>query len=146
LQIRLIDNEGTNLGIMEYAEAQERVEGYVYQLVQVGQGDIPTYKMVDVGKQKYLNKKNNKKPKTPKLKEVQVNNVIQPRDLDIRLKRVSNFLDKNHPVNFVIKLRGKTPRYTHIIETLKESFDIESQRMAGNKVIIRVKEKVDEKG
>ncbi len=87
------------------------------------------YKLVDLGKQKYLEKKRksrfNKLHKRIVIKEVNIRSSIAKADLDVKLKSIDDFINKKYKVNVIIKnckrLNGRK-LFNDLIENLLSTF------------------------
>lgn len=112
--IRLIDQHGTMIGIVETDEARRMASEAGLDLVEVVP-DVrpPVCKIIDYGKHKYEQSKqdraNRAKSKTQELKEVRLGRSmkIDPHDVEIRMRQAREFLLEGHKVLFVQNFRGR---------------------------------------
>jgi len=104
--VRLIDFDGTNLGVVSTRDAMDKAENLGLDLVEVGAGDPPTCKILDYGKLKYEQSKKEKK-KEKKNYEIQFRPKIAEHDLVVKINRARRFLEEGSIVNFVVQLRGR---------------------------------------
>ncbi|QEN07220.1 translation initiation factor IF-3 [Oceanispirochaeta crateris] len=139
-EVRLIDNEGNQKGIVSTREALEMAKEVGADLVEVApQSKPPVCKILDYGKYKFdLDKKNReqkKKQKLVKLKEVRMQPKIEKHDLAFKTKHVQEFLGEGNKVKVTIRFRGREMAHTELgrvvldklIELLEEgSFVIDS--------------------
>lgn len=110
-KILLIDDNDNNLGTMFYKEASELASEKGLGLMEVGgSGDTPVFKIVDVGKWKYQQKKSHKTQKNPQQKEIKIGVRIADNDLAIKLKKIKDFLGKKHPVRIAVSMKGREQR------------------------------------
>ncbi len=109
-RLRVIDNNGNNLGIINKKDALKKASENGLDLVMVHcpKNDHPTCRIIDYGKHKYKQAiKNKKKPKQNKRKEIFLSINIGEHDRSTKLKKVINFLDKKMEVVVGIKLKGR---------------------------------------
>ena len=93
-KVRVIDEDGENLGVMYTNEAIEQANELGLNLVEVSPGaDPPVCKFLDVGKYRYeAQKKANaarKTQKTQQIKEIKMRPNIDDHDYDTKMKKVS---------------------------------------------------------
>lgn len=104
-QVRLV---GEDLNIVISAEeAWRRAEEAELDLCLVGEGDIPTVRILDYQKAEYERK--SQKKKTPKIstKEVQFRVNISDHDLETKLRKIRAFLEDKQRVKILVKLKGR---------------------------------------
>jgi translation initiation factor IF-3 len=111
-KVRVIDENGENLGVMLTAEAMEQAASVGLDLVEVSpNADPPVAKYLDVGKYKYeAQKKANaarKSQKTQEIKEIKMRPNIDDHDLDVKMKKVFSFIDEGDKVKITLRFRGR---------------------------------------
>ena len=111
-RVRVIDENGENLGILLTAEAIEQAAEVGLDLVEVSPGaDPPVCKFLDVGKFKYeAQKKANlarKSQKTQEIKEIKMRPNIDDHDYDTKMKSVRKFLGEGDKVKVTLRFRGR---------------------------------------
>ena len=111
-RVRVIDENGENLGVLLTAEAIEQAGQVGLDLVEVSPGaDPPVCKFLDVGKFKYeAQKKANlarKTQKTQEIKEIKMRPNIDDHDYDVKMKKVFSFLDEGDKVKITLRFRGR---------------------------------------
>ena len=109
--VQVISNDGQNLGTMETRNALNMAAEMGLDLVEINANAIPVLvKIMDYGKYKYDQKKRaneaRKKQKTIELKEVWVKPFIEENDLNIKLKKVFEFLDEGNKVKIAVMTHG----------------------------------------
>lgn len=112
-KVVVIDEDGTNLGIMDTAAAVTLAHSKELDLVEVGAtASPPVCKIIDFSKYMYeLKKKQRKsKNKTKEMKEFKFSPVIDIADIDIRVRRTKEFISKGHNVRLTMVRKG---RQTH---------------------------------
>ena len=111
-KVRVIDENGENLGVMLTAEAMEQANDLGLDLVEVSpNADPPVAKFLDVGKYKYeAQKKANlarKSQKTQEIKEIKMRPNIDDHDYDTKMKKVNSFIDEGDKVKVTLRFRGR---------------------------------------
>ncbi len=111
-EVRLIDNEGEQIGIKKFDEALRMSEERGFDLVEVApQANPPVCKIMDYGKYKYEQAKKRQKQKrnqnVMKVKEVQMGVKIQDHDFNVKLKQARRFLNDKNKVKVRIRFRGR---------------------------------------
>lgn len=111
-KVRVIDDEGENLGVMLTAEAIEQAAELGLDLVEVSpNADPPVCKFLDIGKFKYeAQKKANAARKTQKqqeIKEIKMRPNIDDHDFDTKMKKVFAFIEEGDKVKLTMRFRGR---------------------------------------
>jgi translation initiation factor IF-3 len=111
-KVRVIDDEGENLGVMLTAEAIEQAAEVGLDLVEVSpNADPPVCKFLDVGKFKYeAQKKANaarKSQKTQEIKEIKMRPNIDDHDFDTKMRKVVDFIGEGDKVKLTMRFRGR---------------------------------------
>ena len=111
-KVRVIDQDGENLGVMLTAEAIEQANGLGLNLVEVSpNADPPVAKFLDVGKHRYeAQKKANaarKTQKTQEIKEIKMRPNIDTHDYDVKMRSVFKFLEEGDKVKMTLRFRGR---------------------------------------
>lgn len=122
-QVRLIGEDGEQLGVLSAQEARLKAEEAGLDLVEVApMAKPPVCKIMDYGKYKYQqSKKDAKKTDTVSLKTVRVRPGTDDHDLQTKLNRARQFLEKGNQVRFVMQMRGRERQHTDMwIKALDE--------------------------
>jgi translation initiation factor IF-3 len=111
-RVRVIDENGENLGVVLTAEAMEQAAGVGLDLVEVSpNADPPVAKFLDVGKYKYeAQKKANiarKSQKTQEIKEIKMRPNIDDHDYDVKMRSIQKFLGEGDKVKVTLRFRGR---------------------------------------
>ena len=111
-KVRVIDDEGENLGVMYTQEAIERAADVGLDLVEVSpNADPPVCKFLDIGKYKYeAQKKANlarKTQRTQEIKEIKMRPNIDDHDYDTKMKKVHDFIGEGDKVKITLRFRGR---------------------------------------
>jgi len=108
--LRVIDEKGNQLGIMEREEAQRLANEAELDLVEVAPDSRPPVcRIMDYGKYKYEQSKREGKGKnhTMHLKEIRIRPKIQPHDLDTKIHKARQFLEHGDKVLVNMLFRGR---------------------------------------
>lgn len=111
-RVRVIDENGDNLGVMYTREAMEQAQEAGLDLVEVSpNADPPVAKFLDVGKFKYeAQKKANaarKTQKTQEIKEIKMRPNIDDHDYDFKMKKIHEFIAEGDKVKVTLRFRGR---------------------------------------
>ena len=111
-KVRVIDQDGENLGVMYTREAMEQAREVGLDLVEVSpNADPPVAKFLDVGKFKYeAQKKANqarKTQKTQEIKEIKMRPNIDDHDYDVKMKKIHAFIEEGDKVKVTLRFRGR---------------------------------------
>ncbi len=111
-KVRVIDDEGENLGVMYTKEAIEQAAEQGLDLVEVSpNADPPVCKFLDVGKFRYeAQKKANlarKSQKTQEIKEIKMRPNIDDHDYDVKMRAVHKFIGEGDKVKMTLRFRGR---------------------------------------
>ena len=111
-KVRVIDENGENLGVMYTREAIEQAAEVGLDLVEVSpNADPPVCKFLDVGKFKYeAQKKANqarKSQRTQEIKEIKMRPNIDDHDYDVKMKSIHKFLGEGDKVKVTLRFRGR---------------------------------------
>jgi translation initiation factor IF-3 len=135
LQVRLIDHENENRGVMDTRDAVNIAEEVGLDLVVVSEGkETPVAKILDYGKHQYQQKKRQKQSSKPTMKEVKLRPNVDDSDYGIRIQRAIGWLDKGNHVKFQIRLRGREHQHRdrarelleRIVQDLKDVAKVQS--------------------
>ncbi|MDA8016517.1 MAG: translation initiation factor IF-3 [Thermoanaerobaculia bacterium] len=121
--VRLIDADGTQVGIVPVEDARERARKQSLDLVEVGaKADPPVVKIMDWGKAKFERDKKAKEAKknavTIEVKEVKFRPTIDEHDFDIKVKRAERFLKKGNKVKVTVFFRYRQLRRPELGEEI----------------------------
>ena len=111
-QVRLIDADGSALGVMSKEEAVERARAAGSDLVVVAEkADPPVARILDLGKHMYEKRKKDAKQKVKSkgkdIKGVRIGLKTDEHDWNLRLRQAANFLASGHKVKVELRLRGR---------------------------------------
>lgn len=122
-QVRLVNAEGENVGIVARDDAMNMAVEAGLDLVEVSpNADPPVCKILDFGKYKYeTQKKKNearKKQRTIEIKEVKLRPNIDDHDYDVKMKRMRKFLTDGDKVKVTLRFRGREVTHQSIAQEL----------------------------
>lgn len=111
-QLRVIDQDGKQLGILSRTEALQLAAEQELDLVEISpNADPPVAKIVDWGKYNYQKtkqiQKNKRNTKVLDMKQMRFGLKIGEHDLAVKMKKVQGFLDIGHKVKITLFFRGR---------------------------------------
>ena len=111
-EVRLIDSNGEQLGIVSISEARKIAEEKKLDLVKiVPDARPPVCKIINYGKYKYellkKEKEARKKQKIADIKEIRISVNIGAHDLEVKIKQALGFIKSGNKVKLSIKFRGR---------------------------------------
>ena len=124
--VRLIADDGAQLGIVPIAEALDAAKEKGLDLVEVApNSDPPVCRILDYGKFKYQASKKGqegrKKGKATQVKEIKLRPHTEEHDLGFKIRNLKKFLDKKNRVKVTVIFRGRELTYMDAgIELLKK--------------------------
>lgn len=118
-EVRLIDDNGENLGVIETAKALQMAYDKDLDLVVISPNqNPPVAKILNYGKYKFEAEKRAKEAKkkqhTVELKEIKLRYKIDIHDYNVRLKSIKKFLESGNKVKVVVMLRGREMQHSHL--------------------------------
>jgi translation initiation factor IF-3 len=128
--VRLIDADGSQLGVVTLEDALAKAQAQSLDLVEVGAtADPPVCKILDWGKVKFDREKkareSRRKASVIEVKEVKYRPTIDKNDFDIKTKRARGFLEKGKKVKVTVFFRYRQMRRpelgTKILDNVTES-------------------------
>lgn len=110
--LRVIDQDGKQLGILSRNEALKAAQAQDLDLVEISpDANPPVAKIVDWGKYNYQRtkqlQKNKRSAKSLDVKQMRFGLKIDEHDLGVKLRKVSDFLTVGHKVKITIFYRGR---------------------------------------
>ncbi len=115
--VRVVSDDGQQLGVMSAREAMEIAEQKGLDLVKVSpNANPPVCKIMDYGKFRFEQAKKQreakKNQKIIELKEMRLSATIDKHDLEVKAKNVSKFLNAGDKVKVSIRFRGRQMAHT----------------------------------
>lgn len=111
-QVRLIDAENENRGIVSIKEALAVAEEAGLDLIEISpQANPPVCKVLDYGKYRYEQQKRKneakKNQKVVEIKELKLRPVIETHDYEVKIKQAKKFLEQGNKVKFTMRFKGR---------------------------------------
>ncbi len=131
-EVRLIGENGEQLGIMSSREAYDRAREADLDLVLIApQAKPPVCRIVDYGKFRYeqsrKQKEAKKKQKTIEIKEIRMSPNIDTNDLNTKALAARKFLEKGNRVKITMRFRGREMAHMqdsrHILDDFAKSLE-----------------------
>ena len=129
-EVRVLSEEGEQLGVMSIQEAQKLAEDAGVDLVKINpNAKPPVCKIVDYGKFKYeqtrKEKEAKKKQKVVEIKEIRLSPNIDTNDLNTKMNAARKFLAKGDKVKITLRFRGREMAHManskHILDEFAEA-------------------------
>lgn len=148
--VRLLDEKGTQIGVLSIAEARKLSEEQILDLVEVAPlAKPPVVKLIDYNKFLYQLKKKRQEEKkhahVSETKQVQFGPFIDEHDLGIKLSRAREFINDGDKVRFVVRFRGREMTKQNlgrevlakVVETMQDIAKVEQPiKMEGRQMIM----------
>ncbi|MBX4216178.1 translation initiation factor IF-3 [Candidatus Parcubacteria bacterium] len=146
-ELRVIDSEGANLGLLPLEEALRRAEEKRLDLIEISPNAVPPIaKIMDYGKFQYGESKKQKERKqkshTSELKTIQVKIGTGEHDLAIKAKNASAWLKEGHRIKVDLFLTGRAKymeesflreRLERLLHLLSENYRVAEDYKRGPK-------------
>ena len=126
-EVRLIGEEGEQLGVMSSREAQKLADEAGLDLVKIAPtAKPPVCKIVDYGKYRYeqarKEKEARKKQKTNEIKEIRLSPNIDTNDLNTKINAAKKFLTKGDKVKVTLRFRGREMAHMNASKHILDDF------------------------
>jgi len=133
-QLRVVDSDGKQLGVIDRLKAIEIASQRELDLVLVSEkANPPVCRIIDYGKYKFEQEKKakeaRKKSHQTEVKEVKMRYKIDKHDYDVRIGQATKFLKSGDKVKCTVIFRGREIQHSNLAETLllKMANDLEEQ-------------------
>ena len=118
-EVRLIDENGENVGVMPTIDARVRANDVGLDLVEISpDANPPVCKILDFGKYKFqLQKKAaeaRKHQKIVELKEIKMRPGIDDHDYDVKMRSIHRFFEEGDKVKITLRFRGREMAHTNL--------------------------------
>lgn len=147
-EVRLLDADGTQLGIMSSREANALADERNLDLVMISPtAKPPVCKIMDYGKYRYettkREKENKKNQKVVEVKEVWLSATIDVGDLNTKAKQANKFISDGNRVRVSIRLKGRQQArpelalkvMTDFFELVKENAQMDKPPVTEGRVV-----------
>jgi translation initiation factor IF-3 len=149
-EVRLIDENGQNVGIVSRFDAQERANQVGLDLVEVSpDANPPVCKILDYGKFKYQEQKKaaeaRKNQKIVEIKEIKMRPAIDEHDYDVKMRAIRRFFEEGDKVKVTLRFRGREMAHQNlgyellqrVKSDLGEASKVESEpRLEGRQMVM----------
>ena len=139
-EVRVIDADGSMLGVLQTHEALKKAQDQGLDLVEVNpKAEPPVCKILDFGKYKYEEKKKQAQARrnqsVVEIKEIKLRPKTDDHDIAFKVKAARRFLEAGHKVKFTVRFRGREithPEKAHeqldvILKALEDVGNIETR-------------------
>lgn len=118
-EVRVIDEEGQQLGVLPTTEAMALAQEKGLDLVEVAPAAVPPVcRILDYGQYKYELQKREReakrKQKSQTFKEIRLRVKIDVHDLRTKLRRAGEFLDEGDRVKVTVQFRGREMSHANL--------------------------------
>ena len=132
-EVRFINANGDNVGVVKTEEALEQAYAAGLDLVEISPtADPPVAKVLDYGKFRYQEQKkaseNRKKQKVIDVKEIKMRPGIEDHDYQVKVRNMRRFFEEGDKVKVTLRFRGREMAHQDL----------------GMKVLDRVREEMEE--
>ena len=126
-QVRVVDEDGAQLGVMPTGEALRLAQERGYDLVEVAPtASPPVVKLLDFGQYKYELAKRDKEAKrrsrSVEFKEIRLKPKIGTGDFDTKVNRAIQFLEEGDRIKVTVQFRGRELTHPEIGRNLLAKF------------------------
>lgn len=154
-EVRVISNEGGNLGVMSLKDAIAAAREADLDLIEISpNAKPPVARIMSYDKFRYLEEKAAKKErqaqKASGMKQVQISAKAADHDLSIKAKQLEEFLSEGHQVEINMRLRGREKgnkpwaeeRLKHFMGMITSEYRLVSQpRFGGRGMSVQIMKK-----
>jgi len=128
-EVRLVDENGEQVGIVPLADALSRAESVSLDLVQIADSDPIVCKIMDYGKKIFEEKKQKaaqrKKQKQTQVKEMKLRPGTEEGDYQVKLRNLIRFLENGDKAKVTIRYRGREMAHQDIGMKLLERIEVD---------------------
>ena len=148
-ELRVIDSENGNLGVLSFKEALDMAIERGMDLIEISpNANPPVAKIMDFGKYQYEQNKKQKKAKAgakpTETKSIQVKRATGEHDLELKAKQASNWLKEGHRIKVELFLAGRAKfmadaflreRLDRVLHLITEDYKVSESYKRGPKGI-----------
>lgn len=141
-EVRVVAEDGSNLGVLPTDQALKRAQEVGLDLVEVNpKGTPPVCKILDFGKYKYEEKKKaaeaKRKQTVVEVKEVKIRPKTDDHDINVKIRAIRRFIEAGNKVKVVCRFRGRemmhpqvaSQQLQEIIKAVEDLVNIEQRPM-----------------
>ncbi|HZA02534.1 MAG TPA: translation initiation factor IF-3 [Hyphomicrobiaceae bacterium] len=134
-EVRLIDENGQNVGVVSRVDALDRAVAAGLDLVEVSpDAQPPVCKILDYGKFKYQEQKKaaeaRKNQKIVEIKEIKMRPTIDDHDYDVKMRSIKRFFEEGDKVKVTLRFRGREMAHQEIGYQLLQRVKAELQELS----------------
>jgi translation initiation factor IF-3 len=150
-EVRLIDQDGKQVGVVPLTEALETAGSHGLDLVEVSPNVTPPVcRIMDYGRYKYQQNKKlqeaKKRQSTFQVKEIRIRPMTGEHDLQVKIRHIKRFLHNRDKVRVTIIFRGREFAYTNlgtalaqrVVEETSEFAVVEQEARREGRVMVMV--------
>ncbi|MBQ8436331.1 MAG: translation initiation factor IF-3 [Alphaproteobacteria bacterium] len=151
-EVRLIDENGENRGIVSIREALTLAAEVDLDLIEISpQATPPVCKILNFGKYKYEMQKRKaeakKNQKIVEIKELKLRPMIDTHDYEVKIKQAKKFLSEGNKVKFTMRFKGREMNTSNlgqdvlhrILEDLEGLYKLDSEpKMDGRQMMMLI--------
>ena len=151
-EVRLIDENGENRGIISIREALSLAAEADLDLIEISQqATPPVCKILNFGKYKYEMQKRKaeakKNQKVVEIKELKLRPMIDTHDYEVKIKQAKKFLSEGNKVKFTMRFKGREMNTSNlgqdvlhrILEDLEGLYKLDSEpKMDGRQMMMLI--------
>jgi len=143
-EVRVIDEEGQQLGILPVQEALRMAQEQGLDLVEVAPNAVPPVcRLLDFGRYQYERQKRErearKAQKTIEIKEIRLRPRTGEHDIDTKVRRTLEFLEEGSKVKVAVRFRGREITHPEVARDQLEQF----ARKIGNAAVIETQPAIE---
>ena len=134
-EVRLIDENGENAGVVSRVDALDRAAAAGLDLVEVSpDAQPPVCKILDYGKFKYQEQKKaaeaRKNQKVVEIKEIKMRPSIDDHDYDVKIRSIKRFFEEGDKVKVTLRFRGREMAHQELGYQLLQRVKAELQELS----------------
>jgi translation initiation factor IF-3 len=155
MELRVIGSTGENVGVISLQKALDLAKAANLDLIEISPNAVPPVaKIMDYGKFQYVEQKKEKEVKAKshvtETKAIQIKIGTSERDLELKAKKVSEWLKDGHRVKLDLYLPGRTKymdpkflqeRMDRILRLISEEYKVAEPTVRGPKNLSMVLER-----
>ena len=134
-EVQLIDDHGSNRGVMPFFDALKIAEDAGLDLVEISPNSAPPVcKVLDYGRFRFLEQKKaneaRKRQKVIEIKEIKLRPGIDDHDYDVKMKSVRRFFEEGDKVKVTLRFRGREMAHQELGARLLERVKGDTEKLA----------------
>jgi translation initiation factor IF-3 len=133
--VQLIDDSGSNKGVMPFFDALKIAEDAGLDLVEISPNSTPPVcKILDYGRFRFLEQKKaneaRKRQKVIEIKEIKLRPGIDDHDYDVKMKSVRRFFEEGDKVKVTLRFRGREMAHVELGAKVLQRVKADTAEMA----------------